>query len=61
MAGYRGGKPLDVDAAVEAICGISRLLTGHPDIAELDVNPLRVLPEGQGALALDALIVRASG
>ena len=61
LAGYRGGKPLDVDAAVDAICGISRLLTGHPDIAELDVNPLRVLPEGQGALALDALIVRASG
>jgi hypothetical protein len=28
---------------------------------ELDVNPLLVLPEGQGAVAVDALIVMAEG
>jgi len=28
-----------------------------PDIQEIDINPVVVYPEGQGALALDALIV----
>jgi succinyl-CoA synthetase beta subunit len=32
-------------------------MNAHPQIKEIDVNPIVVYPEGHGALALDALIV----
>jgi succinyl-CoA synthetase beta subunit len=38
---------------------MGRLMRAAPDITEIDVNPLMVHPEGQGATALDALIVTA--
>jgi succinyl-CoA synthetase beta subunit len=31
------------------------------DIAELDINPLMVLPRGQGVVAVDALVVARAG
>lgn len=54
LAGLRGRKPADVTALVAAVERISHLMTRFPQIQELDVNPLRVLPEGMGVLALDA-------
>jgi hypothetical protein len=58
LAGYRGRPPADVPALVEAIVAVSRLgAWAGPAIGSLDVNPLAVLPEGQGAVALDGLIV----
>lgn len=57
LAGARGRPAADVDALAEAIVKLSALamdLKGH--IAELDVNPLFVLPRGQGVKAGDALI-----
>jgi len=39
---------------------IAKFADAHRDrLVELDVNPLMVLPEGQGAVAVDALIVMA--
>jgi acyl-CoA synthetase (NDP forming) len=58
LDGVRGRPPADRDALVEVILRVQRMaleLGGH--IAELDVNPLMVLPRGQGAVALDALVV----
>ena len=43
--------------AVMAVAGFAE--TARDRLVELDVNPLFVLPEGQGAVAVDALIVRA--
>lgn len=57
LDGVRGRPPLDVAAAAEAIAAISRVAAEHPDLAELEVNPLLVLPDG--ALALDARVVPA--
>lgn len=57
LGGYRGAAALDVTAAAGAITAVSSLLVRHTEVVELDVNPLRVLPEGHGALALDALVV----
>ena len=56
--GVRGAPPSDVAGLTEALVRFSELcqdLAG--EVAEIDVNPLLVLPEGQGVLALDALIV----
>jgi len=54
LAGARGQEPADVDALVDAVASVARLVTDFPEIAELDLNPLRALPAGQGCLALDA-------
>ena len=54
LEGARGGVKGDVDALVDIIVRTSHLLAEHPQIRELDLNPVRVLPEGKGALVLDA-------
>ena len=57
MTGARGRPALDVAAAARAAAALSRLGAAHPELAEIEINPLLVLPEG--ALALDARIVAA--
>ncbi|MEW2581979.1 acetate--CoA ligase family protein [Streptomyces virginiae] len=58
LEGVRGAPPADVDALVEVILRIQRMAMEFGDeLAELDINPLMVLPRGQGAVALDALAV----
>ena len=49
--------PLNRRAAIDAIMAIAAYAEAHAArLEELDVNPLLVLPEGQGAVAVDALI-----
>lgn len=56
--GVRGDPPRDVAAAAEALARLSLLAAELGDeIAELDVNPLIVGPQGGGAVAADALVV----
>nr|MBA3302819.1 acetate--CoA ligase family protein [Acidimicrobiia bacterium] len=58
LRGARGRPPADVGALVEVIMRVQRLAVDHDaTLAELDINPLVVLPEGRGAKALDALLV----
>ncbi|TSB16600.1 acetate--CoA ligase family protein [Streptomyces benahoarensis] len=58
LEGVRGAPPADVDALVEVVLRVQRMaLELDGDLAELDINPLVVLPRGQGAVALDALAV----
>ncbi|KUJ70046.1 pimeloyl-CoA synthetase [Streptomyces albus subsp. albus] len=58
LDGVRGAPAADVDALVEVVLRIQRMaLELGADLAELDINPLLVLPRGQGAVALDALAV----
>jgi len=55
--GYRGNPPVDLAAAADAVLAIAAFTQDHiSTIAELDVNPLMLLPEGQGVMAADALI-----
>ena len=56
LAGVRGRPPADSPALTEVLLRLSDLARACPAIAELDINPLLVLPEGKGALAADALI-----
>ncbi|MEU8789950.1 acetate--CoA ligase family protein [Streptomyces sp. NPDC048643] len=58
LDGVRGAPPADVDALVEVVVRVQRMaLELGDEISELDINPLMVLPRGQGAVALDALVV----
>ena len=55
LDGIRGRAKLDVDAVVEVIMRISRLIVENEDIKEIDVNPIRVYE--QGISALDARVI----
>ncbi|MEW2301412.1 acetate--CoA ligase family protein [Streptomyces sp. NPDC006655] len=58
LDGVRGRPPADLDALVEVILRVQRMALELGDrLAELDINPLMVLEQGQGAVALDALAV----
>jgi acyl-CoA synthetase (NDP forming) len=57
LAGMRGAPPADLVAVADAVLAIGRLMQNVPEIAEIDVNPLMVHGEGEGATALDALIL----
>ncbi|KOU39250.1 acetate--CoA ligase family protein [Streptomyces sp. WM6378] len=58
LEGVRGGPPLDVDALVEVVLRVQRMALELGDgLSELDINPIMVLPRGQGAVALDALAI----
>ena len=58
FTGYRGQKPLDVEALARTIVAVGNLAAEHRDrLKELDINPLFVYPEGGGVRAADALVV----
>jgi acetate---CoA ligase (ADP-forming) len=46
LAGYRGAPRADVAALEELLLRVGALVEGHPEVAELDLNPVRVLTEG---------------
>jgi acyl-CoA synthetase (NDP forming) len=58
LRGARGAPPVDIDAVATIARTVGLLLQGSPEIAELELNPLVAYPRGQGALALDALVVK---
>jgi acyl-CoA synthetase (NDP forming) len=58
LEGFRGQPAADVKALAETLVSVSHLavqLDGK--LSELDINPLLVLPEGQGVKAVDALVL----
>ncbi len=56
LAGSRGQAASDLEALAHVILSVARLVEDCPRIQELDLNPVRVMPEGQGCIALDARI-----
>ena len=57
LDGVRGAPAADIDAVVQTVMAIGRLMRAMPELTEIDVNPLMVHAKGQGVTALDALIV----
>jgi acetyltransferase len=54
LAGFRGRPPSDMDALVKAICGLSDFYLAHRNLlSDLEINPLIVLPAGEGVRAVD--------
>jgi hypothetical protein len=50
---------VDVDAVAKTVALIGRLMLNHPEIKEIDLNPVFAHAKGEGLTAVDALIVTA--
>jgi len=57
LTGFRGMPEADVEAVVDIILRLARLAMDFPQISEIEINPLLVLPKGMGALALDGRVI----
>ena len=58
LEGFRGSPPADIDALASTLAALSQMaLHLEGEIAELDINPLAVLPRGRGVVALDCLVI----
>lgn len=58
LNGYRGGKEYDVEALVAAIMALARMGESIGErLLEAEINPLFVMPKGEGVAAADALVV----
>ena len=58
LKGYRGSPPCDEASVLNALIALGRLAHDLGDRLEsIDINPFVALPAGQGAVALDALVV----
>ncbi|MBO9647603.1 MAG: acetate--CoA ligase family protein [Variovorax sp.] len=61
LDGARGHAKADVAAAARTVARLSEFACRHADdVAEIDMNPILVKPEGEGVLVLDALMVPTS-
>ena len=57
LKGYRGMTPYDTKALEELLLRISALVEDNPQITEMDLNPVKVQPDGQGYYVVDASIM----
>ena len=55
LRGWRGRTPVDIPALADLVATVSTLIATHPDITEIELNPVRVT--ATGALAVDALVL----
>ena len=55
LRGYRGQPVADLDALARIVSQLSQLAM-HPDVMEAELNPVIVRQQGQGAVAVDALV-----
>src|SRR5438477_397468 len=58
LEGYRGRDPADVGELRELLLQVSRFIEEHPDVEELDLNP--VFAYKDGAIAVEARVVLSS-
>ena len=57
LTGARGQKPLDCGQLKEALLRLSQLMITFTEIKGIDLNPVFVLPQGQGVVAVDARLI----
>ena len=58
LGAFRGEAPAERETLVRTLRALSRIATEHPEIAEIDINPLIVSPDGT-VCAVDALVITA--
>jgi acetyltransferase len=54
LRGFRGRPPVNMDALAGALVSVSRLMLDHPEVVELDINP--ILADAEGVIAIDARV-----
>jgi acetyltransferase len=60
LNGFRGKPKADLEIIHKLLVSLSDLVINHPEIKELDINPLLVHPEGKGATVADVRIILSS-
>lgn len=60
LSGLRGQPPADKAAVADVIVAVSELVAADDSIAEMDINPLMVYDQGQGAVAVDVRVAHRS-
>jgi acyl-CoA synthetase (NDP forming) len=55
LQGYRGGEPVDISILEEILLKVSRFVESHPEIKEVDLNPIFAYKDG--AVAVDARVI----
>ncbi|MCD0497761.1 acetate--CoA ligase family protein [Achromobacter sp. MY14] len=62
LQGARGAPPCDINALADALVALSRFADARrEDFSSVEINPLLALPDGQGVLALDAVLIPNAG
>lgn len=56
LDGFRGAPPADKEALADIVCKVSALVEVVPEITELDLNPVKVLLRGKGAVVVDGRV-----
>ena len=57
LGGWRGSKPSDIRAIEDVLLRVSAMVEDLPQIAEMDLNPLKAQEEGKGCIVVDARIL----
>jgi succinyl-CoA synthetase beta subunit len=58
LGGFRGAPVGDIGAVARTVSAVSQFMVDFADhLVEVEVNPLAVLPDGQGCVALDCVLV----
>lgn len=57
LSGYRGAPKTDIATVERMLVGLSEMVINHPEIKELDINPLLVHPDGQGVTVADCRFI----
>ncbi len=57
LGAFRGAKPRDLAALADAAARVGALMIATPNLDDIDVNPMIVYAEGEGVVAVDALLV----
>ncbi|MBM3471405.1 MAG: CoA-binding protein [Armatimonadetes bacterium] len=61
LGGYRNLASADRGAVIEVVLRLAQLAADFPDLVEIEINPLRALPDGQGAVAVDVRALARRG
>ena len=56
LEGYRNIPPADIKALRDIMVRLGQLANDFPQFAEIEINPLRIFPEGKGAAAVDVRV-----
>ncbi len=57
LKGFRGRPKTELDILEKSLVALSDMVIDHPEIMELDINPLLVYPEGQGVMVADCRMI----